>query len=101
MPTPARVPEAIRKRAPAVRGFRLGRVEILAEPTPNGWQLSVSHPDRFPTFEELMLARGATGDRDKTFAAVIPAASAPPDGRGGHVVDVVEAGVKRTSGPRR
>lgn len=101
MPRPARVPEAIRKRAPAVRGFRLGRVEILAELTPGGWQLSVSHPERLPTFEELMLARGVTGERDKTFAAVIPAASSPPDGRGNYVVDVVEAGVRRTAGPRR
>lgn len=99
MPRPVPVPHALKKKAPGVRGFRLGRVEILAEPKPEGWRLSVSHPDRFPSVEELMLARGVTRDVDKTFAAIIPAASAPPDGRGGFVVDLVEAGVRRMGGP--
>lgn len=78
MPKPVRVPDALKKRAPNVQGWRLGMVEILAEPGPSGWHLSVSHPKRFPHVQELMLARGITGDVDKTFAAVIPAALAPP-----------------------
>ncbi len=100
MPVPARVPEELRKRAPGVRGFRLGRVEILAEPKPTGWRLSVSHPERWPTWEELMLARGVTRDTRLTFAAVIPAACAPADGRG-FVVDLMEAGVRKVGGPDR
>lgn len=96
MPVAVRVPEALRKRSPNLGAWRLGRTQILAAPGPKGWELSVSHPARFPHFEELMLARGVTGERDKWFAALIPAASAPPAelGRGGYVVDVVEGGAQ-------
>lgn len=76
-------------------------VEILAEPGPSGWRLSVSHPKRFPHVQELMLARGITGDVDKTFAAVIPAALAHPRGRGAYVVDLVETASRSTEGSLR
>lgn len=94
MPKQVRVPEAVRKRSPAVQGWKLGMVEILAEPGPSGWRLSVSHPDRFPYVKELMLARGVTDDVHNTFAGVIPAASAPPRGRGAYVVDLVETATR-------
>lgn len=101
MPKQVRVPEAIKKQAPAVQGWRLGKVEILAEPRPSRWRLSVSHPDRFPYIKELMLARGVTGDVDKTFAAVIPAPSAAPRRRGAYVVDLVETATRTTEEPAR
>ncbi len=100
MPVPARMPEELKKQVPNARGFRLGRVEIVVEPKPTGWRLSVSHPERWPTWEELMLARGVTRDTALTFAAMIPAAKAPPDGRG-FVVDLFEAGVRKPEGPGR
>ncbi len=95
MPVPVRVPEALKKQSPTPGGLEARQdAEILAAPGPKGWELSLSYPSRFPHFEELMPARGVTGERDKSFAVLIPAASAPPDGRGGYVVDVVEGGAR-------
>lgn len=97
-PRPARVPEALKERSPAARVFRLGKAQILAEPDPaRGWHLSVSHPDRFPTIEELMRARGVTGETDATFAALLPPADAPADGRG-FVVHLLEAAAVGSEG---
>lgn len=98
-PVEVRVPEELKKRAPRVRGFRLGRVEILAEPGPPCWRLSISHPERFPTWGEILLSRGVTGDVTKSFAAVVPAASSPPDPRG-RTIDLIEADFRASEGGR-
>ncbi|QIN85497.1 hypothetical protein GBA63_22635 (plasmid) [Rubrobacter tropicus] len=90
-PTPARVPEALRKRAPDARVFRMGKAQILAEPDgAAGWHVSVSHPERFPYVEELMAARDVTGEGDKTFAALLPVTSAAIKS-GGFLVHIVQA----------
>ena len=97
VPTPARAPEALKRRAPDARIFRLGKAQILAEPGgAAGWHISVSHPERFPYFEELMAACGVTGDADKRFAALIPAAKASSEGSGFlvHLVEAVAGGTE-------
>ncbi|CAA9450582.1 MAG: hypothetical protein AVDCRST_MAG01-01-4519 [uncultured Rubrobacteraceae bacterium] len=97
VPTPARAPEALKRRAPDARVFRLGKAQILAEPGgAAGWHISVSHPERFPYFEELMAACGVTGDADKRFAALIPATTASSEGHGFlvHLVEAVAGGTE-------
>ena len=90
-PTPARVPEALKKRAPNARVFRMGKGQILAEPGgAAGWHISVSHPERFPTLPELIVAGTVAGDDGTRFAALLPDPSAPTDGRG-VIVHLVEA----------
>ena len=49
------LPEQLRETMPKGRGFRMGELQIIFEPTegpPHG-HLSVSHPTRYPTYEEL------------------------------------------------
>lgn len=44
---------------PGTRGYLLGRCFVLVSP-PNrdkGWHLSISHPDRYPTWDEVAKAR--------------------------------------------
>lgn len=45
-----------RQRFPSARAFRIGEVQVIAEPEAEGWHVSVSHRDRFPTIEELRTA---------------------------------------------
>ena len=90
-PTRARAPDALKKRAPNAQVFRLGKAQILAElGAAAGWHISVSHPERFPTLRELIVAGTVTGDNGTTFAALLPEPSAPTNGRG-VVVHLVEA----------
>jgi hypothetical protein len=49
---------AYRERFPTARAFRIGSVQILAAEEAGGWHVSVSHPERFPTWEELRAAAG-------------------------------------------
>lgn len=93
-PTPTRVPDALKERAPNVKVFRMGKGQILAEPGgaagSGGWHISVTHPERFPTLRELMAAGTVAGGNGTRFAALLPDASAPTDGRG-VIVHLVEA----------
>lgn len=57
------LPEQLRERMPNGRGFRMGEIQIIFEPTegpPHG-HLSISHPTRYPTYEELSRAALAPG----------------------------------------
>ena len=49
-----------KQRFPSARGFRIGEAQIIAEPTGEGWHVSVSHRDRYPTVEELRGAASLT-----------------------------------------
>lgn len=62
------LPEAFRAQHPKARGFRMGELQIIFEPQklPGGvsnGHLSVSHPSRYPTFEELLEVRKAPGGK--------------------------------------
>lgn len=57
------LPEKLRQAMPGSRGFRMGAIEIVFEPTqipPHG-HLSISHPSRYPTFAEVLRAAKAPG----------------------------------------
>ena len=61
--TEVALPEQLRETMPNGRGFRMGELQIIFEPTegpPHG-HLSVSHPTRYPTYEELSHAALAPG----------------------------------------
>ncbi len=52
--------EEFRRKVPNARGFRMGELRIIFEPTDDrrgGVHFSVSHPNRRPTWEELLSAR--------------------------------------------
>lgn len=44
------------QRFPSARAFRIGESQVIAEPEAEGWHISVSHRERFPTIEELRVA---------------------------------------------
>ena len=56
-------PEALAERMPGGRTFRMGEIQIIFNQTeePPYGHLSVSHPTRYPTWEEILLARTAPG----------------------------------------
>lgn len=59
---------------PRGRGFRMGELQIIFEPTegpPHG-HLSVSHPRRYPTFEELSRAARAPDGPPPNLWAWVP-----------------------------
>lgn len=75
--TEVALPEAMRRAAPQARGFRMGELQIIFEPMagPQGVtnaHLSVSHPRRYPTFEELLRARNAPGGMTPNLWAWLP-----------------------------
>lgn len=68
------LPEALRRSVPNARGYRMGRFQILFEPSdgPPRGHLSVSHPSRYPTWEELLRAREAPGGPPPNLWAWLP-----------------------------
>lgn len=80
--TEGALPEAMRRAAPRARGFRMGELQMIFEPMagPHGItnaHLSVSHPRRYPTFEELLLARKAPGGETPNLWAWLPKPKEP------------------------
>lgn len=80
--TEVALPEAMRRAAPRARGFRMGELQMIFEPMagPHGVtnaHLSVSHPRRYPTFEELLLTRKAPGGETPNLWAWLPKPKEP------------------------
>lgn len=43
---------------PNAKRYRMGQCNIIVGSTPgSGWHLSISHPDRYPTWDEIASAR--------------------------------------------
>jgi hypothetical protein len=60
----AALPEQLREVLPNGRGFVMGELQMIFEPTPGNppyAHMSVSHPRRYPTYEELRRAARAPG----------------------------------------
>lgn len=58
------LPEDLRRKMPKSRKFRMGKLKIIFEPTTKELglvHLTVSHPTRYPTWEELLRARTTVG----------------------------------------
>ena len=68
------LPERLRQRMPNGRGFTMGEFQIIFEPhqgPPHG-HLSISHPTRYPTFEEMLRAARAPGGPPPNLWALVP-----------------------------
>ena len=74
--TVAALPEKLRQIKPEARGFRMGEIQILFEPSegPPYGHISVSHPSRYPTFSELLRAVHAPGGPPPNLWAWVPKA---------------------------
>lgn len=68
------LPEELRRKMPNGRGFRMGELQILFEPVqgPPHAHLSVAHPSRYPTWEEILRARTAPGGPSPNLWAWVP-----------------------------
>jgi hypothetical protein len=78
-PVEVAVPEELRCANPKIRGFVMGEVQILAELTKDGFVMTVSHPDRYPTFDELLRSRAVVGrGGPPLYAEVPPLGREPP-----------------------
>lgn len=75
------LPEQFRRKVPNARGFRMGELQIVFEPTNErlgGAHFSVSHPTRRPTWEELLRARAAPGGPPPHLWAWLPKPGTDP-----------------------
>jgi hypothetical protein len=54
------------------KAYRMGACQILVSPGHDGWHLSISRPDRLPSWEELRDARYALVPEDVTMAMFLP-----------------------------
>jgi hypothetical protein len=57
---------------PGTRAYRMGRCQILVSRQKVGWHLSVSKPDKLPTWEEMRDARYALVPDEATMALLLP-----------------------------
>lgn len=88
------LPDALRERMPNRRGFVMGELQILFERMegPPHAHLSVSHPSRYPTWPELLRARGAPGRPSPNLWASVPKeGDAAAHGAGGRTVHLYVA----------
>jgi hypothetical protein len=56
LPREAPLDPAYQERFPQARGFTVGTAQGIMSPEEYGWHISVSHPERYPTWEELQAA---------------------------------------------
>ncbi|TXH56105.1 MAG: hypothetical protein E6Q97_07170 [Desulfurellales bacterium] len=56
------------------RRFKMGQCNILVSPPYEnvGWHLSISHPTRYPTWDEIAAARYECLPTDRDFVMVLP-----------------------------
>ena len=60
---------------PLNRAYRWGKVQVFVGLEPGGWHLSISTPDRNPTWEEIKQARYDFCPHDITMAMILPPTS--------------------------
>lgn len=60
---------------PGARAFRLGECLVFVGHSPDGWHLSISHPRRYPTWDEIKAARYLLTPHNVTMAMILP----PPE----------------------
>lgn len=60
---------------PNARAFRLGECLVIVGHSEDGWHLSISHPTRYPTWDEIKEARYRLTPHNVTMAMILP----PPD----------------------
>jgi hypothetical protein len=65
-------PALTRHVEPGTRGFRMGACRILLSRQKVGWHMSISHPTRLPTWEEVRDARYELIPDEVTMALLLP-----------------------------
>ncbi len=70
LPREAPLDPAYQERFPQARGFRVGTAMGILTPEEHGWHISVSHPDRYPTMDELRSAAGLVQGAEAMWAMV-------------------------------
>jgi hypothetical protein len=65
-----------RAQFPQARAFQSREVRIIAMPEAGGWHVTVSHPERYPTWEELRAAAGVVSGV-QTMWVYMPLAGGP------------------------
>jgi len=60
---------------PGARAFRLGECLVFVGHSADGWHMSISHPSRYPTWDEIKEARYSLLPKNITVAMLLP----PPD----------------------
>lgn len=69
------IPPVVRAMVePGARAYRMGECYIIVGRT-DRWHMSISHPTRYPTWDEIKTARYALIPRHVTMAMILP----PPD----------------------
>jgi hypothetical protein len=53
----------------------VGQEPVLGDPWPKSWHLSISHPFRYPTWDEIKAARYDLLPHDVTMAMILPPTS--------------------------
>ena len=57
---------------PGTRRFRAGGCNIYVSQSQGGWHLSISHSDRYPTWDEIAEARYDLTPNEVTMALLLP-----------------------------
>jgi len=69
-------PQLLERLVPGLRVYAMGDCRVLvsrdATPTGQRWHLSISHPDRYPTWEEIKKARYQLLPLDIVMVQVLP-----------------------------
>lgn len=65
----------IQSPIPQAKAFRWGYLTVIVEKHSTGWHISISHPHRYPSWEEIKAARYTLCPENITMAMYLP----PPD----------------------
>lgn len=65
----------IRSPLPYTKAFRWGDLSVITAEEPTGWHISISHPHRYPSWDEIKAARYTLCPKEITMAMYLP----PPD----------------------
>ena len=60
---------------PGARAYKLGECLVIVGHSKLGWHLSISHPRRYPTWDEIKAARYQLTPHQVTMAFILP----PPE----------------------
>lgn len=67
------VPQRLgRGMEPGTKGFMLGKCSIFLSNSVYGWHISIAHPSRYPTWDEIATARYQLIPNDVTMVMVLP-----------------------------
>lgn len=72
MIAPIEVPLKGRGMEPGSRNFLMGRINIIVSQSTYGWHISISHPKRYPTWDEIADARYALIPNEVTMGFILP-----------------------------